>query len=108
MYASLLLYSIRDQEELAATELQIKEFGQTPRRLFVLPHPPRLTCRGERDNLVEEEVRTVGATTEGLSRMDSSSSWGQSLAHSPTEDQEWVYVEPPGGECGKVVMGHVV
>lgn len=97
-----MLCSIHDQEERAATELQIREFGQTPRRLFVLPHPPRLSRHGDRGIVVEEEVRTVGATTEGLSRMDSSNSWGQSSLTSPTiEDQEWVHVEFPG-ECGKV------
>lgn len=96
------LASIHDQAELAAVELQIREFGQTPRRLFVLPHPRRGTCQGDRPNVVDEEVRTVGATTEGLSRMDSASSWGQSLATTPTlEDQDWVYVDPPREECGK-------
>lgn len=91
--------SIHDQEELAAIELQIREFGQTPRRLFVLPHPRRLTGGSEKRLLVDEEVRTVGATTEGLSRMDS---WGQSsVSTSANEDQEWVYVDLPGEECGK-------
>lgn len=91
---------IHDQEERAATELQIREFGQTPRRLFVLPHPPRLSCHGVRGVVMEEEVRTVGATTEGLSRMDSSNSGGQSSLTSPTSvDQEWVHVEVPA-ECG--------
>ena len=95
-------YSIHDQEELAAIELQIREFGQTPRRLFVLPHPHRLTGPEGKNHIVEEEVRTVGATTEGLSRMDSSSSWGQSSATTPTQDeQEWVYVKSPTDESGK-------
>ena len=31
--------SVRDPEELAAIELQIKEFGQTPKQLFTKPHP---------------------------------------------------------------------
>ena len=31
--------SIHDPEELAAIELQIKEFGQTPKQLFTKPHP---------------------------------------------------------------------
>ena len=95
--------SIRDQEERAATELQIREFGQTPRRLFVLPHPHRLSRHGDRVGgvVVEEEVRTVGATTEGLSRMDSSNSWGQSSLTSPSvEEHEWIHVDLPV-ESGK-------
>jgi factor associated with neutral sphingomyelinase activation len=33
---------IRDPEELAAIELQIKEFGQTPKQLFTQPHPRKI------------------------------------------------------------------
>ena len=96
------LCSIHSEEELAAVELQIREFGQTPRRLFVLPHPSRLTALAQSapmGGFGEEEVRTVGATTEGLGRMDSSSSWGQSPVGTPgREDQEWVYVNYQGEE----------
>lgn len=104
--------SIHDQEERAATELQIREFGQTPRRLFVLPHPRRLSRHGDRVGgvVVEEEVRTVGATTEGLSRMDSSSSWSHTSLISPSrEDQEWIHVDLPA-ESGKVssLLQHVL
>lgn len=98
-YSFKLLCSVQDQEELAAIELQIREFGQTPRRLFVLPHPSRLVPCAETSPMLEEEVRTVGATTEGLSRMDSSSSWAQSSISSPMkEDQDWVYVNFPTEE----------
>ena len=31
-------------QERAALESQINEFGQCPRQLFALPHPPRLAC----------------------------------------------------------------
>jgi hypothetical protein len=92
----LPICSIHDQEERAATELQIREFGQTPRRLFVLPHPSRLSRHGYK-GVVEEEVCTVGATTEGLSRIDSSNSWGQSSLSSPTmDDKDWVFVGDSG------------
>ncbi len=98
----MFVCSIHDEEELAAIELQIREFGQTPRRLFVLPHPSRLTAFTQGSpvrGVMEEEVRTVGATTEGLGRMDSSSSWGQSPIGTPSkEDHEWVYVNLPGEE----------
>ena len=106
MWPCVCACSIHDQEELAAIKLQIREFGQTPRRLFVLPHPSRLTALPQGspvDGMGEEEVRTVGATTEGLGRMDSSSSWGQSPIGTPSkEDHEWVYVSLPGEEvCSK-------
>ena len=87
--------------------LQIREFGQTPRQLFVLPHPCRLSKRGA--EFVEEEVRTVGCTTEGLSRMDSSSSnsWGagpSSLTltlNKELEEEDWVHVMSPSTEEGR-------
>ena len=101
------LRSIHDQEELAAIELQIREFGQTPRRLFVLPHPCRLmglSRQGSTVEVGEEEVRTVGATTEGLGRMDS---WGQSPAVTPSqEDPEWVYVSLPGDKTWAQTSNH--
>ena len=40
---SLPTTSIRDPEERAAIELQIKEFGQTPKQLFTQPHPQKIT-----------------------------------------------------------------
>lgn len=92
---------MHDEHELAATELQIREFGQTPRQLFLLPHPSRLCSRGEQ--LVGEEVRTVGRTTEGLSRIDSNSgsSWevrNDLLATPTSREEEWEHVVCPGGE----------
>lgn len=97
---------MHDQDELAAMELQIREFGQTPRQLFVLPHPPRLNI-SRVSELLEEEVRTVGSTTEGLSRMDSSSSNSWGAGHGPLtmlssreeeEEEEWEHVVFPSGE----------
>lgn len=96
MIFTLCTCSIHDQEELAATELQIREFGQTPRRLFVTAHPTRLTAHGKPAHVLDEEVRTVGATTEGLSRMDSSSSCTQLTPM--REEKEWVYIDMPGGD----------
>ena len=40
----LCVCSIRDPEELAAIELQIKEFGQTPKQLFTKPHPRKIVA----------------------------------------------------------------
>lgn len=89
---------ITNHEERAATELQIREFGQTPRRLFALPHPRRLTCH--EGGVAEEEVRTVGATTEGLSRMDSYSSTGQNSLQSPVRDGEECVHANVERQCG--------
>ena len=101
---------MHDEDELAAMELQIREFGQTPRQLFVAPHPSRLSSRGAEP--VEEEVRTVGSTTEGLSRTDSSpgNSWGaqQGSLNTPTNmEEEWVLVSPKEGEEAQVSGEHV-
>ena len=32
------------RREQAALEVQINEFGQCPRQIFHVPHPPRLVC----------------------------------------------------------------
>lgn len=100
--------SIHDQEELAAIELQIREFGQTPRRLFVLPHPSRINVKDKKAVVVDEEVRTVGATTAGLSHMDSNSnSWPLVSSTSLSlqeEEEEWVHVKLPGEKTGKGSM----
>ena len=71
--------SMQDEHELAAIELQIREFGQTPRQLFVLPHPSKVS--GREAKLVEEEVRTVGSTTEALSLMDNNSRNSLGVGH---------------------------
>ena len=36
--------AVVDAEERAALEMQINEFGQCPRQLFLQPHPKRLVC----------------------------------------------------------------
>lgn len=41
--------TIRDPIERRAFEIQINEFGQTPKQLFKIPHPPR--------SLIEEESK---------------------------------------------------
>eukprot|EP00475_Leptophrys_vorax_P040530 TRINITY_DN7526_c0_g1_i1.p1 TRINITY_DN7526_c0_g1~~TRINITY_DN7526_c0_g1_i1.p1 ORF type:complete len:744 (-),score=177.26 TRINITY_DN7526_c0_g1_i1:1856-3871(-) len=45
--------SITDPNERASLELQINEFGQTPRQLFLAPHPRRYS---EEDCVVEQEL----------------------------------------------------
>jgi hypothetical protein len=37
----LLLLQVTDPQELHALQVQVNEFGQTPRQLFTCPHPPR-------------------------------------------------------------------
>jgi factor associated with neutral sphingomyelinase activation len=61
---------VRDPEELAAIELQIKEFGQTPKQLFTKPHPRKTVVSkvpGLALNSVEGHTCSSGATTLGLS-----------------------------------------
>lgn len=41
--ACVLSYSIEDPDEKVALLTQILEFGQTPKQLFVTPHPRRIT-----------------------------------------------------------------
>lgn len=77
-------------EDIAAMELQIKEFGQTPKQLFRTPHPQRLTSLACHLSLSEpDEVRTVGVTTQGLGTVES--------VATPTppsvQDDGWVHVE---------------
>ncbi|KCV72949.1 hypothetical protein H696_00503 [Fonticula alba] len=52
---SVDLDSITDPGERAVLELQITEFGQTPRQLFQVPHPARLS-RAERDAIAASPV----------------------------------------------------
>jgi hypothetical protein len=39
--------SIQDSIQRAALEIQINEFGQTPKQLFKIPHPPRYPVQDE-------------------------------------------------------------
>lgn len=74
-------------------ELQIKEFGQTPKQLFRTPHPQRLTGLARHLSLggqsEPDELRTVGVTTQGLGTVESPTT--------PTTpgvcDGGWVHVE---------------
>lgn len=43
--------TVADPIERRAIELQINEFGQTPKQLFKIPHPPRTP--------MEEEVKSA-------------------------------------------------
>lgn len=87
-------------------ELQIKEFGQTPKQLFRTAHPHRLV--GMRVGVAlplsiqgaEEEIRTVGVTTQGLGQVESPSTPVTVplsipvLSPSPlNDDNGWVHVE---------------
>ena len=74
-------------------ELQIKEFGQTPKQLFKTPHPQRLVGVSVDHQLTHsevEEVRTIGVTTHGLGRVESPMT-------SDPNDEGWVHVEVENG-----------
>ena len=88
-------------------ELQIKEFGQTPKQLFRTPHHQRLRMRvGVALPLniqgAGEEIRTVGVTTQGLGQVESPSTPIPGplsipvLSPSPlslSDDNGWVHVD---------------
>jgi factor associated with neutral sphingomyelinase activation len=78
---------IRDPEELAAIELQIKEFGQTPKQLFTQPHPRKIVVNKSPAvalvNSVDGVVCSNGDTTQGLSTTSSSAVSQPLTLHSP-------------------------
>lgn len=51
--------AIADPGERAVVELQINEFGQTPKQLFKIPHPRRLV-KVQRGSLSNEGTRIKG------------------------------------------------
>ncbi|XP_064393489.1 protein FAN-like [Halichondria panicea] len=88
---------VHDPKELAAIELQVKEFGQTPRQLFTRPHPSRLISRTPPPPLTptpppshssqpDEPVKTEADTTAGL---------GYVGGGSCNPEEEWVDVQMP-------------
>ncbi len=86
------IFRVHDPKELAAIELQVKEFGQTPRQLFTQPHPSRLTHHTHTPtppppSQSDEPVKTEADTTAGLGCVDSASC---DIA------EEWVDVQMPG------------
>jgi hypothetical protein len=66
-----------DPKEKAATEIQIKEFGQCPKQLFTLPHPKKVNKKPfQVENVLRDEIsldsiffreqgQTVQKTTSG-------------------------------------------
>lgn len=48
LFKTILLCRIEDPNERARIEIQIMEFGQTPKQLWNTPHPPRFTKDGPR------------------------------------------------------------
>ena len=90
-----MLHRVGSPEDMAAMELQIKEFGQTPKQLFRTPHPRRLAGMGVARQLSSsgnselDEVKTIGVTTQGLAEVES-------LATPTTPcltDDGWVHID---------------
>ena len=107
-YPCNFVFSADSPEDVAAMELQIKEFGQTPKQLFRTPHQQRLAGvavgMALRLNIegAGEEMRTVGSTTQGLGQVESPSTpvFGSLsipvLSPSPLslgDDNGWVHVD---------------
>ncbi len=94
---SVLFCRVHDPKQLAAIELQVKEFGQTPRQLFTHPHPSRLISCTSPPPLTptpppphpsqrDEPVKTEADTTAGL---------GYVGGGSCDPEEEWVDVQMP-------------
>jgi factor associated with neutral sphingomyelinase activation len=58
----LLICRIEDPNERARIEIQIMEFGQTPKQLFTKPHPPRFT----EDGLRHHSFTTVSSSSQEI------------------------------------------
>ena len=65
--------SVKDPDERAAYETHIREFGQTPRQIFMKPHPrkgfktekvPAFLGNGGEELAVEVEEKKVGEPSE--------------------------------------------
>lgn len=75
------LATIKDPIEKRALEIQIQEFGQTPRQLFKIPHPPR---NGQVNVSIFSNEITEGSPVSNISR----SKIGTSLTDSPLMTQD--------------------
>ena len=87
---------IHDPNEVAAIELQVKEFGQTPRQLFTHPHPLRLVERPSQASPQGEtpEMKTAGDTTKGLGSVETDP---VDPCDPCDPGDDWVNVEMPSG-----------
>ena len=84
---SLLLSRFLDPEMKAAIELQIKEFGQTPKQLFREPHPKRITVPGTKSSVSRNQSETELSLKRELLKTTSSDSF----------NDDWVFVQSSEG-----------
>ena len=71
----------------AAIELQIKEFGQTPKQLFREPHPKRITVSGTKSSVSRNQSETELSLRRELLKTTSSDSF----------NDDWVFVQSSEG-----------
>lgn len=68
------LEKIEDPVERKAMRVQINEFGQTPKQLFKIPHPPRISIvvpvAKEIDAYQREEAQSAEEKKEFVSNLD--------------------------------------
>ena len=71
----------------AAIELQIKEFGQTPKQLFREAHPKRITVSGTKSSVSRNQSETELSLRRELLKTTSSDSF----------NDDWVFVQSSEG-----------
>ena len=69
--------SITDARQRVALELQINEFGQCPRQIFMTPHPSRLVCPAAADAMEIAQKAFTG----GLPRATNLNTEGCQIGH---------------------------
>ena len=71
----------------AAIELQIKEFGQTPKQLFREPHPKRITVPGTKSSVSRNQSEIELSLRRELLKTTSSDSF----------NDDWVFIQSSEG-----------
>ena len=87
LFPTLLLSRFLDPEMKAAIELQIKEFGQTPKQLFREPHSKRITVSGTKSSVSRNQSETELSLRRELLKTTSSDSF----------NDDWVFVQSSEG-----------
>ena len=83
----LLLSRFLDPEMKAAIELQIKEFGQTPKQLFREPHPKCITVSGTKSSVSRNQSEPELSLKRELLKTTSSDSF----------NDDWVFIQSSEG-----------
>lgn len=71
---SVDLNKIQDPIQRRAIEIQVNEYGQTPKQIFKNPHPKRFSNKITEIFLIEENINTDNITNEEDNKIEISSS----------------------------------